>query len=132
VLAAQYTDAIAPGLRAFPEQIRAATTDSLANALEIAKQLGPQGPALAKLAESAFLDAMDLSLVVVSTVLAIAAVFVGVWAPGRDGRQHVFVRRLAPRGLLDDELGRAMPKHHDRGVGSAARHGGKHRAIDDP
>ncbi len=55
-----------------------------------------------------------------------------VWAPGRDGRQLGFVRRLAPGRLLDDELGRAMPEHHDRGVGAAAGHGGKHRAVDDP
>ena len=45
VLAAQYTHAMAPGLARFPEHIRGAATDSLANALEIAKQLGPQGRA---------------------------------------------------------------------------------------
>ena len=64
VLAAQYSHALSPVLAQFPEQVRGAATDSLANALAIAKQLGPQGPALTKLAETAFLDAMDLSLVV--------------------------------------------------------------------
>jgi len=122
VLAAQYTHAMAPGLSAFPENIRGAATDSLANALEIAKQLGPQGPALAKLAESAFLDAMDLSLIVVSTALVVAAAFVAVWAPGRDGRQLDFVARLTARSG-DDELGGAMPEHHDRGVWTAAGDG---------
>jgi EmrB/QacA subfamily drug resistance transporter len=132
VLAAQYTNALAPRLGAFPGQIREAATDSLATALEIAKQLGPQGPALAKLAESAFLDAMDLSLVVVSTVLAAAAVFVAIWAPGRDGRQLRFVRRVARRRSADDELGGAVAEHHDRGVGTPTGNGGKHRAVDHP
>ena len=132
VLAAQYTHAMAPGLSAFPEQIRSAATDSLANALEIAKQLGPQGPALAKLAESAFLDAMDLSLIVVSTVLALAAAFVAVWAPGRDGRQLKFVTRLVAGSSGDDELGGAMPEHHDRGVGAPAGDGRQDRPVDDP
>ena len=132
VLAAQYTHAMAPGLSAFPENIRGAATDSLANALEIAKQLGPQGPALAQLAESAFLDAMDLSLIVVSTALIVAAAFVAVWAPGRDGRQLEFVARFTARSSGDDELGGAMPQHHDRGVGTAAGDGRQDRPVDDP
>jgi predicted MFS family arabinose efflux permease len=132
VLAAQYTHSISPGLSAFPENIRGAATDSLANALEIAKQLGPQGPALTKLAQSAFLDAMDLSLIVVSTALAVAAAFVAVWAPGRDGRQLKFVARLTARSSGDDELGGAMSEHHDRGVRSATGDGRKDRPVDDP
>ena len=119
------------GPGAFPEQVRGAATDSLANALEIAKQLGPQGPALTKLAETAFLDAMDLSLIVLATILAVAAAFVAVWAPGRDGRQLRIVARLA-RSSADDELGGAMAEHRDRGVGAAAGDGGKHRAVDHP
>jgi len=132
VLAAQYTHAMAPGLSAFPENIRAAATDSLANALEIAKQLGPQGPALAQLAESAFLDAMDLSLIVVSTALIVAAAFVAVLAPGVDGRQLEFVARLTARASGDDELGGTMPEHHDRGVRTAAGDGRQDRPVDDP
>jgi EmrB/QacA subfamily drug resistance transporter len=132
VLAAKYTDALAPGLSAFPDQVRSAATDSLANAVEVAKQLGPQGNALARLAESAFLDAMDMSLVVVSVVLAVAAAFVAVWAPGRDGRQARIVRRLAGRRSPDDELGGAMAEHRDRGVRATAGDGGQHRSVDNP
>jgi EmrB/QacA subfamily drug resistance transporter len=131
VLAAQYSHALSPVLAQFPEQVRGAATDSLANALEIAKQLGPQRPALTKLAETAFLDAMDLSLIVLATVLAVAAVFVAVWAPGRDGRQLRIVARLA-RASGDDELGSAVSEHHDRGVRAAPGDGGKHRAVDHP
>lgn len=132
VLAAKYTDSMSGGLSAFPEQIRGAATDSLANALEIAKQLGPQGPALVDLAESAFLDAMDLSLIVVSAVLVVAAVFVAVWAPGRDGRQLRSVSRLMSRTSGDDELGGAVAEHHDGGVRAAAGDGGQDRPVDDP
>jgi len=49
---------------------------------------------LAGLAESAFIQSMDLSLLVVSASLVIAAAFVAVWAPGRDGQQLSFLRRL--------------------------------------
>ena len=73
-----------------------------------------------------------LSLVVLSAVLAIAAVLVAVWAPGRDGRQLPFVRRLTARSSGDDELGGAMPEHHDRGVGTAAGDGRQDRTVDDP
>jgi hypothetical protein len=120
-----------PGLHAFPEQIRGAATDSLASALEIAKQLGPQGPALSKLATSAFLDAMDLSLVVLSASVLAAAAFIAVWAPGRDGSQTKVVARLTKR-TSDDELSGAMPEHHDRGVGSAPGDSRQNRPVDHP
>ena len=120
-------------LAQFPEQIRGAATDSLANALEIAKQLGPQGPALAKLAESAFLDAMDLSLVIVSTMLAIAAVVRRSLGTGsRRSDSSDSFGRLAARWSADDELGGAMAEHHDRGVRAAAGDGRQDRAVDDP
>lgn len=132
VLAAQYAHALAPVLDAFPAPVRSAASESLANALEVAKQLGPQGTTLTKLAESAFLDAMDLSLIVVSTVVVVAAAFVAVWAPGRDGKQLRFMRRMTARRSADDELGGAVREHDNGGVGTASRDGGQHRAVDDP
>lgn len=132
VLAAKYTDSMTTGLAAFPEQIRGPATDSLANALEIAKQLGPQGPALVDLAESAFLDAMDLSLVVVSAVLVVAAVFVAVWAPGRSGQQSKWVTRSMSGSSGDDELRGAVPEHDDGGVRATAGDGRQDRPVDDP
>jgi EmrB/QacA subfamily drug resistance transporter len=131
VLAAQYTHALGPGLAALPEQVRGPALASLANALEVAKQIGPQGAGLAHLAENAFLDAMDLSLIVVSTVLAVAAAFVAVWAPGRDGRQFRFIRRLTARGS-DDELGGTVAEHDNRRVGAAAGDGRQDRPVDHP
>lgn len=97
VLAAQYHNVLAPGLAAFPGQVRRPALDSLAHALAIANQMGPQGAKLADLAESAFIQSMDLSLLVLSASLAVAAGFVAVWSPGRDGKQFLLVRRLTNR-----------------------------------
>ena len=83
------------------------------------------------LAETAFIESMDLSLMVVSVVSAVAAAFVALWAPGRDGEQFRFVQRLTAR-RLDDELGGPVTDHHDGGVRTAAGDGGKHRAVDHP
>ena len=57
-LAAHYSSVLAPALAGFPEQVRAAALESLANALAVADQMGPQGAPLADLATSAFIDSM--------------------------------------------------------------------------
>ncbi len=87
VLAAQYNNVLAPGLAGFPQQVREQALDSLAHALAVAQQMGPEGPRLADLAESAFIQSMDLSLLVLSASVAVAAPFVAVGSPGRDGQQ---------------------------------------------
>lgn len=121
VLAAEYGASLAPGLSAFPDQVRTAASESLANALEVAGQLGPQGAALADVATMAFMDSMNLSLLVLSIVLAVAAAFTALWAPGRDGRQSRFVRRILTRSSRsDDEAGGPVTDHDDSGVRSAA------------
>jgi EmrB/QacA subfamily drug resistance transporter len=130
VLAAGYSSHLAPVLAGFPDQVRDAALDSLAQALAVAGHLGPQGQRLTQLAESAFMHGMDLSLLVVSIVAVIAAAFVGVWAPGRNGQQFGFVRRLTARSA--DELGGAVAEHDDGGVRAPAGDGGKHRAVDHP
>ena len=97
VLAAGYQHALAPNVGAFPDQTREAATESLAYALSVAEQMGPMGAQLAALAESAFLHAMDQALLVLSAVILVAAAFVAVWSPGRDGRQSRAVRKLTER-----------------------------------
>jgi hypothetical protein len=42
---------------------------------------------------------MQMSLTVIAVVTAAAAMFVALWAPGRDGRQLRFVRRLTSRSM---------------------------------
>lgn len=141
VLAAQYGAVLAPALAGFPEQIRDGALESLANALAIADEMGPQGARLADLATSAFIDSMSLSLLVLSIVLAVTAAFIALWAPGRGGEQFGFARRITERwstsdaggaGNSDDELGGAVAEHDDGRVGATTGDGGKHRAVDHP
>jgi len=125
VLAAQYNDVLRPALAGFPDQVRESALDSLAHALAVADQMGPQGTRLADLAESAFIQSMDLSLLVVAATVVVASAFVAVWAPGRDGQQFRFLRTA-------DEFSGAVTDHHDGGVRATAGDGGKHRAVDNP
>lgn len=131
VLAAQYGTVLAPTLADFPEQVRTGALESLANALAIAEQMGPQGARLADLATAAFIDSMSLSLLVLAIVLALAAAFVAIWAPGRDGKQSGLARRISAR-WSDDELGGPVTEHDGGGVRASAGDGGKHRAVDHP
>ena len=131
VLAAQYSRVLAPGLAGFPDQVREAALASLAQALAVAGELGPQGARLADLAESAFIESMDLSLFVLAILLAVAATFVALWAPGRDGQQYRFVQRLT-RSRSDDELGGPVADHDDGGVRAPTGDGRKHRSVDHP
>ena len=128
VLAAQYSTVLEPRLAGFPDQVRDAALDSLAQALAVAGELGPQGARLADLAESAFIESMDLSLFVLAILLAVAAMFVALWAPGRDGQQFGFIRRW--RSTSHDELGGPVADHDDGGVRAPTGNGGKHRAVD--
>ncbi|KUH94791.1 MFS transporter [Mycolicibacterium acapulense] len=122
VLAAQYSDRLAPHLKALPEALRTPASNSLAEALEVAARLGPQGDRLSELAQLAFLEAMHISLIALGVLCAVAAAFIALWAPGRDGRQFRFIERVVSRS--DDELGRSVPDHDDGGVRAAA---GDHR-----
>lgn len=97
ILAAQYGNLIGSRLGGLPEQVRAPATDSLAQALAVAEQMGPSGARLAEIAQSAFVESMNASLLVLASVITVAAVLVGLWAPGRDGRQLKAVQRLTRR-----------------------------------
>ncbi|MBO0864870.1 MAG: MFS transporter, partial [Mycobacterium sp.] len=97
ILARRYSQELAPQLRAFPEPVRGPASNSLPKAVEIADKLGPRGNALAELSKTAFLTAMHASTMVIAVIVAVAAVLIGLWAPGRDGRQLRLVRRLRSR-----------------------------------
>jgi len=133
ILAGRYTAALAPELTRFPEPVRDRAAGSLAEALAVADRIGPQGAPLAELAKTAFIDAMASSVLVLAVVIAIAAVFVAFWAPGRDGRQSRIVRRRAEaRQRSRDELGRPVADHDDGGVRPATGDVGQHRPVDHP
>jgi EmrB/QacA subfamily drug resistance transporter len=101
MLAAQYSSRIAPSLTALPGPVRDASSGSLAEALQVARRLGPQGAQLTDAARLAFLGAFQSSMLALAVVVVIAAVFITVLAPGRDGRRFGFVRRLGKRRALN-------------------------------
>ncbi|BBZ73546.1 MFS transporter [Mycobacterium paraseoulense] len=97
ILAGRYSHELAPKLGDFPGPVRGPATDSLAKAVEVASRLGPRGRELADISKTAFLAALHASTVTMAVIVAVAAVLIGVWAPGRDGRQLRPVRRMLSR-----------------------------------
>jgi EmrB/QacA subfamily drug resistance transporter len=105
ILAGRYSHELMPRLTGFPEPVRGPASDSLANAVEVAKRLGPQGDQLTTLSQTAFLTAMHASMTTMAVIAGIAAMVIGFWAPGRDGRQLRLARLLRdgrkPRKSID-------------------------------
>jgi EmrB/QacA subfamily drug resistance transporter len=97
MLAAQYAKALAPNLIGFPKSVGNAASTSLGQALEVARRLGPAGARLSEVSKTAFIDAMHSSLLVIGVLVAVSAVLIGLWAPGRDDRQLRLVRVLLAR-----------------------------------
>ena len=99
ILAGRYSHELAPKLANFPEPVRRPASDSLAKAVEVAGKLGPQGRQLAEVSKTAFLTAMHASTITMAVIVGLAAVLIGLWAPGRDGEQlRLFKRVRAGRG----------------------------------
>ena len=94
ILAGRYSHELAPRLANFPEPVRRPAADSLAKAVEVGGKLGPQGRQLAEVSKTAFLTAMHASTITMAVIVGLAAVLIGLWAPGRDGRQLRSVRRI--------------------------------------
>lgn len=101
VLAAGYSSALTPSTAALPPAISEPARGSLAQALVIARQLGPAGPDLTTHAKNAFLHAMDTSILMLGIVVLIAATFIAIWAPGRDGQQLGPLRPTSGRHRLN-------------------------------
>ncbi len=99
LLAAQYTDLLAPQLPAqLPEPARQAVLGSLGQALEVSTRLGPPGAQVAELSKTAFVEAMNSATFGLALTVAVSAVLIGLWAPGRDDRQLRLLRRDRPVG----------------------------------
>ncbi|KKC04905.1 MFS transporter [Mycobacterium nebraskense] len=97
ILAGRYSHELAPKLAGFPEPVRGPATDSLAKAVEVAGRMGPGGRPLADISKTAFLAALHASTITMAVIVALAAVLIAVWAPGRDGRQLRPVRGMLSR-----------------------------------
>jgi EmrB/QacA subfamily drug resistance transporter len=133
ILAAQYAHVLTPNLAGFPGPLRGPASHSLAQALEISKTLGPQGRRLADLSQTAFLHAMQSSLLVLGLIIAAAALVIGAWAPGRDGQQLRPVRRITSlRRTSADEFRRTVSEHHDAGVRAATSDDRQYGSVDHP
>lgn len=83
VLAAAYGNGIDPVAPMIPEPARSAVQDSLAAAMHVAEQAGPQGAQLADLAQNAFLDGLQQASWSVAVILFVGAAISAFWAPGR-------------------------------------------------
>lgn len=83
VLAAAYGHGIDPVAPMIPEPARSAVQDSLAAAIQVAEQAGPQGEQLAELAQNAFLDGLQQASWAVAAILLVGAVISAFWAPRR-------------------------------------------------
>ena len=94
VLAAQYARVIGPSLADFPQAIREQAAQSLARALSTAGTLGPAGSRLQLTAKTAFVEAMTTTASVLAATVAVGALLVALWAPGRDGTQLKFTLQL--------------------------------------
>ncbi|MGK2854184.1 MAG: hypothetical protein ACSLE3_08795, partial [Microbacteriaceae bacterium] len=99
LLAAQYTDLLAPRLPAqLPEPARQAVLGSLGQALEVSATLAPQGAGIADLSKAAFVESMGSSVLGLAIIVGISAIVIGLWAPGRDDTQLRLVRRVRATG----------------------------------
>jgi hypothetical protein len=94
ILAGGYSHELTPRLATFPPPVRGPASGSLAQAIELANKLGPQGNQLAEVSKAAFVVAVQTSTSVLAVIIGVAAVLVGLWAPGRDGQQLPAVRTL--------------------------------------
>jgi EmrB/QacA subfamily drug resistance transporter len=97
MLASQYAKTLTPNLTGFPKSVGDAASTSLGQALEVARRLGPAGARLSEVSKTAFIDAMHSSLLVLGVLIAVSAVLIGLWAPGRDDQQLRPVRKLLAR-----------------------------------
>ncbi|WP_297613729.1 MFS transporter [Nocardia sp.] len=82
VLAAGYSQRIAPALPRLPESARGPVGDSLAAALQVAERGGPQAQPLADFAKTAFLHGFQQAGVALGCAALVAAVLIAAWAPG--------------------------------------------------
>ncbi|OBK15223.1 MFS transporter [Mycobacterium asiaticum] len=94
ILAGRYSNELIPQLAAFPEPVRGPASDSLAKAVEISERLGRQGEQLTTASQTAFMTAMHDSMITMAAIVGVAALLIGFWAPGRDGRQLRLARRI--------------------------------------
>ncbi|HKH52445.1 MAG TPA: MFS transporter, partial [Mycobacterium sp.] len=86
VLAERYANSVAPRLESVPEPLRARTTDSPGQALQMAGALGVEGERIREAAVAAFVTATHTAALVLAVIAAGAAAWVA-WRARKEGLQ---------------------------------------------
>jgi EmrB/QacA subfamily drug resistance transporter len=95
ILAGSYSHHIAAATADLPGPMRGPASASLAQALEVANRMGPQGRHLAEVSKAAFVAAGSFTFLVMAIVVGIFALVIPLFAPGPDGTQLRPIRWLA-------------------------------------
>jgi len=127
ILAGSYSHHVAAGLTGFPEPVRGAASESLAQALAVADRLGPQGQQLVEASKAAFVQANDSSYLVMAVIVGVAALVIPIFAPGRDGRLTP-AARWAPRSVPSSYGSRSRSTGSGRWAATAAPSPGPRRS----
>ncbi|WP_083884137.1 MFS transporter [Nocardia higoensis] len=122
VLAAGYTERIAPLLPQLPEQAREPVSGSLAAAMQVAEQAGPQADPLVDAAQSAFMHGACNAALALGVLTLVAAVALGIWAPGRRAMTTAATgEKAAPEdGSVADEVADGEPVAVSEGAGNGS------------
>jgi EmrB/QacA subfamily drug resistance transporter len=83
IIAQVYRDQLGPHLAALPAGARGAASASIAGAHAVASHLGPAGIGLVGSANTAFVHAMHVTVLISAGVALAGAIVVFVWMPGR-------------------------------------------------
>ena len=87
VTAATYRDRLAGSLAPLPAPLRPVAAESISGAHAVAGDLGPAGAPLVAAANHAFVTGMHRAAVLATLAVALGAVVVLAWLPGRRARQ---------------------------------------------
>jgi EmrB/QacA subfamily drug resistance transporter len=86
LISSVYADRVFAATESLPAPAREAGRESVAGALQLAGQLGPDGAALAHAARAAYVEAIQHTSLVMICVMTAAGVVAAVWAPRTTSR----------------------------------------------
>jgi EmrB/QacA subfamily drug resistance transporter len=81
ILGSAYTAKVLPSLGMLPEAAKGVAENSLAGALAIAFQLGPNGEVLVAKAKEAWMDGLSEAMLIAAGIVFVAAIATAIWLP---------------------------------------------------
>ncbi|KAA1420987.1 MFS transporter [Nocardioides humilatus] len=105
LVSASYTSHVAATAVGLPGPARDASRESVAGALAVAEQAGPQGAGLAEAAREAFVAATHHTATVMIVLCVLASVVAACWTPGRRERRGFALSAQTVRGSQVGEDG---------------------------